>query len=166
MLGFLFGTVCLIGLIKLLRHGRGFHHGAFGCGHHYGYGRPSRASRWFLRSLFERLDTTPGQEKAIAAALEQLRENRRIVGEELEQTRGDLARAVSGGIIDDRTLDETFARHDRLLAQLRVSFVEALKAVTEALDERQRKLAAEWLDRRSWRGPQWGGPYRDGGIWA
>jgi Spy/CpxP family protein refolding chaperone len=176
MLGFLFGTVCLIGLVKMLRHGHGGrgwdgygHHayggyGGYGAGYGPGGGGPRR---WFLRSLFERLETTPGQEKAIMAALDELRENRKVVRDEMQQTRGDLGRAVAAGLIDDSTLEETFARHDRLLAQLRVSFVEAMKKVTEALDERQRKQMAEVLEGGfpGWRGGGFRGPYR-GGMWA
>lgn len=171
MLGFIFGTVCLIGLVRVLRRGGGWHgHGHWG--HHAygpaygpgaGFGGPRR---WFLRSLFERLETTPGQEKAIVAALDELRENRKVLRIEAEQTRGDLGRAVAGGLIDDSTLEETFARHDRQLAQLRVSFVEALKKITEVLDERQRKQIAGLLEGGlgGWRGG-FRGPYRSG-MWA
>jgi Spy/CpxP family protein refolding chaperone len=163
MLGFIFGTVCLIGLIKVLRRGRGWHgrwgHGGYGGYGHRGYGGPAGFGggprRWFLRSFFERLETTPGQEKAIVAALDELRENRRIVRDEAQQTRADLARAVAGGLIDDATLEETFARHDRLLAQLRVSFVEALKKATEALDERQRKQVGDMLEGGRFGGTIW-----------
>jgi hypothetical protein len=170
MLGFIFGTVCLIGLFKVLRRARGYggcgYHGYHG--HHGGYdGRyGGRGSRWALRWLFERLETSPGQEQAIVEALDQLRNNRQMVREEMQHTREDLSRAVAGGLIDDHTLDETFARHDRMLAQLRVSFVEALKRVTETLDERQRKQAADMLQRGPWRSGGWGGPYRGGGMWA
>jgi hypothetical protein len=166
MFGFIIGTVCLIGLFKLLRYGRGYVY-AGGCGGGYQREfRGHRGPRWMLRWLFERLDTSPGQEKAIAEALDQLRENRRVIHEEARQTRADIAQAVAGGLIDDHTLEETFARHDRLLAQLRVSFVEALKRVTETLDERQRKAAADMLERGIWRGAAWRGPYRNGGMWA
>jgi len=149
MIGFIIGTVCLIGLVKVLRRGRGWH-GRWG---HGGYGAHSRglghggARRWFLRSILERLETTPGQEKAIVAAIDELRDNRALVRDEAEQTRADLARVVSGGLVDDAALEETFARHDRLLAQLRVAFVESLKKATEALDERQRKQVADLLQR-------------------
>jgi Spy/CpxP family protein refolding chaperone len=170
MLGFIFGTVCLFGLLKVLRRGRGW----VGYGHHacgpgpsgYGPGAGSGPRRWLLRSLFERLETTPGQEKAIMAALDELRENRKVVRDEMQQTRGDVGRAVASGLVDDGALEETFARHDRLLAQLRVSFVEALKKVTEALDERQRKQIADLLEGgfAGWRGGS-RGPYR-GGMWA
>jgi Spy/CpxP family protein refolding chaperone len=111
-----------------------------------------------MRSLFERLETTPGQEKAIVQALDELRENRKLVRDEAEQTRTDLARVIAGGLVDDAALEETFARHDRLLAQLRVSFVEALKKATEALDERQRGQVAELLTR--------GGRFGGGRVWA
>lgn len=164
MFGFIIGTVCLIGLFKVLRRSRGYHGG---CGHGFGRGyRGGGGPRWAFRWLFERLETTPSQERAIVEALDQLRENRRVVAEEARQTRADLAQAVAGGLIDDHTLEETFARHDRLLAQLRVSFVEALKRVTETLDERQRKQAADMLERGLWRGAAWRGPYRSGGMWA
>jgi Spy/CpxP family protein refolding chaperone len=149
MIGFIIGTVCLIGLVKVLRRGRGWH-GRWG---HGGYGPPGRTGygggprRWFLRSVLERLETTPGQEKAIVAAIDELRDNRKLVREEAEQTRADLARVVAGGLVDDAALEETFARHDRLLAQLRVGFVESLKKATEALDERQRQQIADLLAR-------------------
>ncbi|MGD0525008.1 MAG: hypothetical protein ABSE49_07685 [Polyangiaceae bacterium] len=150
MIGFIIGTVCLIGLVKVLRRGRGWH-GRWG---HHGYGRYGSMGgggprRWFLRSAFERLETTPGQEKAIVAAIDELRDNRDLVREEASQTRADLARVIAGGLVDDAALEETFARHDRLLAQLRVAFVESLKKVSEALDERQRKQVADLLARSS-----------------
>jgi len=148
MIGFIIGTVCLIGLVKVLRRGRGWHgrsgHGGYGYrAMHQGGGR----RRWFLRAAFERLDTTPGQEKAIVAAIDELRENRELVRDEAAQTRADLARVVASGLVDDAALEETFARHDRLLAQLRVAFVESLKRATEALDDRQRKQIADLLAR-------------------
>lgn len=174
MLGFILGTVCLIALVKVLRRGRGWH--GYGYGPHgYGHGGHGRYEtmgggggprRWFLRSMFQRLETTPGQEKAIVAAIDELRENRRVVHEELQQTRGDVARVVAGGLVDDNSLEDTFARQDRLLAQLRVSFVEAMKKITEVLDERQRKQIADMLQGgffRRWRG---GGPYRGGSVCA
>jgi hypothetical protein len=105
-----------------------------------------------MRSIFERLGTTPGQEKVVAQALGELRSNRAVIAEEARTTREDLTSAISGGLIDDAALDEMFARHDRVLARLRVSFVEALKQITETLDERQRKELVAILrnPRASW----------------
>jgi hypothetical protein len=114
-----------------------------------------------LRALFERLETTPGQERAILAALDELSENRKTLRDEAKQTRVDIAHAVEGGLIEDATLEDAFARHDRILAQLRVGFTEALKKIVEVLDESQRKQLASWLEGGFFRG--WGGP---GPVWA
>jgi Spy/CpxP family protein refolding chaperone len=157
MFGFIIGTVCLIALVKVLRRGHGWH----GTWDHENYALRQRGGgrrRWFLRSVFERLETTPGQEKAIVHALDELRENKALVRDEAEHTRSDLARVIASGFVDDTSLDETFARHDRLLAQLRVSMVEALKTATEALDDRQRKQVSDLLERR--------GRFGGGRIWA
>jgi Spy/CpxP family protein refolding chaperone len=155
MIGVIVGTLGAIGLFSMAR--RRFRGGCAGYGRHGRQGVMGRfggRGGWPLRWLFERLDTTPGQEKAIVAALSELRDNRAALHEEMEHSRGDLAQAVRGGLIDDSTLEESFARHDRLLAQLRVSFVEATKKAAEALDERQRKLLADLLEggalRRAW----------------
>jgi Heavy-metal resistance len=171
MLGFIIATVGVVAAVKVLRHrfGGGFcHGGGYGHGRYGGGWQRSRGfggPRWWLRSTFERLETTPGQEKAILGALDELRTSRAGVRDELRQTRADLARAVAGGFVDDATLEETFARHDRLLAQLRVSFVEALKKTTEALDEPQRRRLAQMIEGRGWFGG--GGRGWDGhDVWA
>jgi hypothetical protein len=100
----------------------------------------------------------------IVQAIDRLAQNRALVREEFTQTRADVARAVEMGLVDDATMEETFARHDRLQAQLRVAAVDALKTATEALDERQRKILAGLLSRGGFfhRGPDWGGP----AVWA
>ena len=177
MLGFFLGTIGVISLIHVIRrrHGYGYcgrvPYAAGGCGPGFGYGGHGgrwrfAGRRWLLRSLFERLETTPGQEKAIMAALQELRENRAAIFDEMKQTRADLGRVVAGGLVDDSSLEETFARHDRLLAQLRVAFVEALKKITEALDESQRKTLSDVLSRGGWfgGGPRWSDPYRN--MWV
>src|SRR5215475_12529685 len=93
MFGFIIGTVCLIALLKVLRRGYGYgwSHGCGPCGAGYdgshhgrfggGFGR-----RWMLRWLFERLETTPGQERVILQAIERLTENRAAIHEELKQS--------------------------------------------------------------------------------
>jgi hypothetical protein len=127
-----------------------------------GRGGRFRGTRMALRAVFERLETTPGQERVILAAIDEFRENRKAMADEFRQSRGDLAHAIEGGLIEDTTLDDAFARQDRMLARLRVGFTEALKKVVEVLDEPQRKRLAAWLEggffRRGWRGPD--------SIWA
>ena len=179
MIGFLVGALCLVGLIKVMRHGRG-RFGYGGCGrpswggwhgHHPGsYGGYGRGGpRFFLRALFERLDTSPGQEKVILSALERLWEKKRTVGEEFVQTRKDVARAMRGPVFDEPALSEAFGRQDALLVELRHEVEESMKAVHEALDERQRKIAADLIEGGIGRsvfggGNDGGGPYRR--AWA
>ena len=173
MIGFIIGAACAVGIARMLRRRAWYGHCGHGYGYTHGYGSPLgfRAmgrpgprgpGRWALRALFERLETTPGQERVILAALDERRENRKAIREEAKQTRADLARAIAGGLIDDSTLEDSFARHDRTLAQLRVGFTEALKKVVEALDEGQRKELAGWIEGGFFR-RGWGG---DGPIWA
>jgi hypothetical protein len=191
MLGIIVGAACAFAALKMLRR-RAWHarfgyggynggpasrgcgwrggpfserhaHGGFGYGP--GLGRGGRGTRWALRALFERLDTTPGQERVILAAVDEMRENRKVLRDEMKLTRADLARAIEGGLIEDTTLDDAFARHDRLLAQLRVGFTEALKKVVEALDEPQRKELAGWIEGGFFRNVAAGGA-GPGGVWA
>jgi Spy/CpxP family protein refolding chaperone len=176
MLGLILGTVVAIGIFKVFRRRHGWGRcGGYGRGGPYGMGGfdgpgwegegwgGGFGPRFFLRSLFHRLETTPGQEKAIVQAIDELRENRRVIREEMRHTREDVGRVVAGGLVDDGALEETFHRHDRLAAQLRVAFVEALRKITETLDEGQRKKLARFVEGGGM--PRWGGtPYR--GIWA
>ena len=142
MIGFLVGTACLIGLVATLRRGRGWRGRWHGRGGRYG-GWGARAA---LRELFERLDTSPGQEKVIAGALESLWKTKREVGEEFIQTRRDVARAMQGELFDEVALNDAFTRQDALLAKLRESVKVSLASVHEALDDRQRKTAASLLE--------------------
>jgi len=143
MLAFVIGTVCVIGLINAVRR------------------RRRRRGRWGAPSLFERLGTTPAQEEAIRSALAGLREDGQLIRDELRETRSDLARVVRGGLVDDTAFEESFARHDRLLARIRVSVVEAAKRAVEVLDESQRKSLADRIEGRNFlggRSPWRGGP--------
>jgi uncharacterized membrane protein len=168
MFGFAIAAVSLFVFVKVLR-GVGYL-GRFGHGAYAGYGCPGGSRRFgrppSLRSALERLGTTPGQEKVVLRALDELRSNRSALVEEAKATRAELGSAIESGTVDDTTLDEMFARHDRLLARLRVSFVEALKQVSEALDERQRKELASLLQSQR-PGPfGWSRPRSEGHIWA
>jgi hypothetical protein len=190
MLGFLIGAACLFGLIKVIRGhrygGYGWHggYGGHGCrgggrGYGRGYGRwgsydedddvgpwgwagRRRGPRVFLRMLFERLETTPGQEKVIQSALEQLFEQKGEVKAEMKQIKNDIAAAMRGPVVDEAALDEAYHRQDVVLAKVRVGLTHAIKQIHEALDERQRGMVAELLERGPFgfgRGP-WQGPYR------
>jgi Spy/CpxP family protein refolding chaperone len=170
MLGAIIGAVCVVGAFKMVRRVMGYRHGwAGGCSSPHGYGGyghgfGGRRRGGLLRWLLERLETTPGQERVIGDAFDRLRKEQGVIREELGNTRIDMARVVEGGLVDDAALEETFARHDRLLAQLRVSWVETMKTVCETLDPRQRKEMAELIARRGFFGG--GGGFGRGGVWA
>jgi hypothetical protein len=169
MLGILIGTVCLVGLVKTLRWGRRFggygHYGHGGCagrrgwggswhgeyddfgGYGDGYGRGGWGGpSVFLRMLFRRLETTPGQEKVIVSAYEEMREASREARGELRQSRADIAKAMRGASIDEVLFGEMFARHDAALEKLRKAGIGAVAKVHDALDERQRARFADLIE--------------------
>lgn len=184
MFGFVIGALSLYGLIKVLRWGRGgacgggwrgrrnWHgsHGGHGWGRDRhegrdwqgehergrdGYGGPG----FWLRGLFRRLDTTPGQEKVLRQSAQELMTAMAPLKAEMNDSRRDIAQALRSGTVDEVAMGELFARHDEKLREARKAFVGALANVGEALDEDQRKRLADFLDRNGgWSG--FGGPYR------
>ncbi len=188
MFGFLIGTACLIGLIKVLRGGyrRGHGYGG-GCGssggscggggwgrrghgHHDGDERGERGGwggggwrdggAFWLRALFERLDTTPGQEKVIKEAIDELRKNASELRDEGKHTRSDVAKAVKSPSFDETVMGELFARHDTHLEKMRKEVVGAIAKVHAVLDDKQRDTLAELIER----GPFGGGSRGDNGF--
>lgn len=145
------------------RHAGWGHHHRWGH-HHQGWGQswtqgrhPAR-DRFALRWLFERLDTTPGQEKVLRQALEEVRAAGANGKSELDAGRREIAAAIRNGVIDETQMAELYARQDEQLRALRTTLFGALAKVTEALDEDQRRALAELIDRE---GPAFfGGPYR------
>jgi hypothetical protein len=187
MFGFVIGALSLYGLIKVLTWGRGGacgggfrrgygHHGWGGGWHSRGHGwggdeAREGGGRWgggqgwggqsfWLRGLFGRLDTTPGQEKVIRQAAQEIFAAGAPLKSELEDTRRDIARAVRTGTVDAVAMGELFARHDEKLREARQAFVGALAKVSEALDEDQRKRLADLIDRQGQGWSGFGGPYR------
>lgn len=194
MLGFIVGTMCLIGLVKTLRHGRcgyggyGYghgcgggrwgghrfeHHGDWGPGHgpwghprgggwDRGEGGGEGASlRYFLRPLFERLATTPGQERVILEAATTLRTKLGASKDALRATAGDAAKAFRGERFDEGVMGESFAKQDEALESTQKAIFEALQKVHDALDEQQRRDFADHIERFTGGFGRWGrGPYR------
>ena len=164
MWGFLVGAVCLYGLARTMRGGGWAH--AHGPGHwggrrwggwrHDGWDGPGRpGGRGPLRWLFQRIDTTPGQEKVIAEAADALRGTMRGWHDDAERMRSDVARSIRGETFDAAALEEAFARAEARLATVRETLRGQAARVHEALDTRQRAeladlLASGW--RRRWNG--------------
>lgn len=182
MFGFLVGTACLVGLIHVMKRRRGYARGGCGpggwggghWGHHGGWGRHGGwghdggdgggRNPWWLRGLFSRLDTTPGQEKVIREVLGDLQQDGQSLRGEFRKARTDLASALRSETVDETALGEAFARHDEALERMRKGVVGALSKLHDALDERQRRLLAEWLESgRMWQGP-YRGAHAEGGM--
>lgn len=188
MLGFIVGTMCLFGLIRTLRHGRCGHGGCgYGggrcggggcCGGRCGacpegegrgpgpWGRgggrdDGAALRFMLRPIFERLATTPGQERVILDAAEAMRLRVTASREALRATAGDAAKAFRGEHFDEGVMGESFAKQDEALEATQKALFEALQKVHEALDEKQRRDFADHIERLTGAFGRWGhGPYR------
>ena len=181
MLGFIVGTVCLVALVKVLRHG---HHGgwryAHGCGHGHGgwhghHGGPGRGfggppwARWggdggrggFFgeRFLFSRLETTPGQEKVIRDAFQKVRDTMREARGEWRDT-SELSSLLRGDTFDRTAAEGLSGKADASFAKLRVVIVEAFAQIHEALDDRQRRILADFIESRGRGRGNWGGPFR------
>lgn len=169
MFGFLFGAACLAGMVGVARHGgcgrhweheghergghcghgprgwHGRHHGPQGRRGHGG-GEGWRAPRRMMRHVFERLETSPGQEKVILDAMDGVRTTGEKFRGELGNTRQEISRAMRGEHFDGAALRALFAKHDALVAELRESAVAGLSQVHEALDDRQRRELSEWVE--------------------
>jgi Spy/CpxP family protein refolding chaperone len=158
-LGFLIGTLCLIGLVRVLvgrRHYGGFrHHGGYGYGYGppewagwggYGGGPPWGRRRGFLYSILARLDATPAQEKTILGALDELKGTARELRGTVRETRGDVARTVSGPTFDESALDDVEKRFDDAAQRLRRAAGTALGKIHGVLDDRQRKVLGEMIE--------------------
>ncbi len=160
MFGFFLGTICLIALISVLRRrwwgGWGWHgpaaYGRYGWYRRspYGWRGSGRNWRWgMLRSIFERLDTTPGQEKAILAAAADLREPGERARSEIRQSLTEVAEALREDRIDEAKLRQAFSRQRDALGAVQETLLGALSRVHEALNPKQRRELAEWIQSRS-----------------
>lgn len=178
MIGFLIGTVCLIGLVKVLRAGRWGRHGYGGYGGHgcggrgfgHGHGWHGRGrfggGGWrgfgrgaFLRGVFEELETTPGQEKVIMQAVEELQtafQKLRPASKGLT----DLAAALRAESFDEGSAAKFSVEAEETFGSVKTAVLDALRKVHEVLDARQRAILADFLERRGMNGFGGGGPFR------
>lgn len=153
MFGFLVGTVCLIALVKVVRGGGRW-------GHHAGGRR-----RWAMRYVFERLGTTPGQERVIEEVVDEVERKGRAVKEELSKLRADVAKAMRGEQFDTAQAREAMDRQQTLIDELRAAAIAGMQKIHEALDPEQRKRVGDLLEF----GPSrfgYGGCGRFGGGWG
>ena len=144
MIGFLFGTACLLGLTATVARSR--HEGHHCAGGQRGSGFRFGRGRFVLNRLLDRLDTTPGQEKVIREAVDTVLEDVHDARGELQATRADVAQAIRGETLDRGAIDGVFERHDRVIERVRQNALDSFGKVHETLDERQRKILAELIE--------------------
>jgi len=155
-LGFVIGTICLIGLVRVLVGRRtygGFHHYGGHGGHGYppwGWGYPSPhfggRGRGFFFSILARLDATPSQEKAILSALDELKDTARELRGTVRDTRADVARTLRGPQFDESALQNAEQRIDGAAQKLRGVAAGTLGKIHGVLDDRQRKILGEMIE--------------------
>lgn len=133
MFGFLIGTLSLIGLIKVARWGRYGRHG-------------SGPRRWMLRRLFQHLDTTPGQEKVIAQAVDDAERKMWATREELFKSRGAFAKAMRGEHFEATAVDAAFDTQQAAFDDLKKSIREGMAAIHEALTPDQRARLGDLIE--------------------
>jgi Spy/CpxP family protein refolding chaperone len=181
------GIVGVVAVVKRLVFRRRFGHLAFaggpcGGGGFGGYGydaggggggggwrgrRGGIGGSFWVRMLFARLDTTPGQEREIRAALEDLRDRAKDARSGIVETREHLGKAIAGETFDDVAFEAVNARVDATSEKMKDAFVSALKRIHGVLDAKQRERLAELVSKGAFGrwgrgGGPGGGPYRGG----
>ena len=183
------GIVGVVAVVKGLIFRRRYGHLAFAggpCGGGYehglgggGFGGPpwARLRRWgwfgdqrggggigrsfWLRALFARLDTTPGQEREIRAAIEDLSDRARDAKAGLPDTRENVSKAIAGDTFDTAAFEAVSARFDATAEKLKDALASALKRIHAVLDPKQRERLAEIVSKGGF--GRWGRGGHDGG---
>lgn len=149
MFGFVIGTLSLIGLVKVVRHGRYGHwgprhwrHGHFG----RGFGPGAGPRRWVMRRLFERLDTTVGQEKVIEQAAEEVERAGYAAREAFFRARAEYARLMRADQFDAEAVKAAFDKQQAALDEVKKVLSEGMQKIHEVLNPQQRAQVGDLLE--------------------
>ncbi len=171
MFGFLIGSACIVGLSMMAARGRAYgkyggcgHHGFgrhgfghHGFGHHRGFGaRMGGFGRRMLYRILDRLDTSPGQEKAIIGALDDLRETARNARRDLPDVRGRIADAMRAEAFDDQAFTAIFDEPLTRLTNLRDELTKTAGIIHETLTPKQRERLSDLIASSTRWGYGWG----------
>ncbi len=171
MFGFIFGSICMLGLVGMAARSAIYRHHAYGGGCHGGFayagpgfgsfgrhgvggpgGRrsgvrnPDGVARALGEVLKRRLNIDEEQELIVDHALLDARKALRVLHEEVEGTRAGIADALRGETVDDSALAAAFVKHDDAVAKARRELVSATRQVHAVLDADQRKIAADLIN--------------------
>jgi hypothetical protein len=144
MLGIFFGIVCVVAFIAVWRgrFGRRYH----GYGRRFGARGFARGGYFGLYRLFEELDTSPGQEKAIRSALSELRETFAALWPRLKETRHGVALALSNDAFDAGAVEQVLEAPIADVSRSRGAMISTLGKIHEALDADQRRRLARFVE--------------------
>jgi hypothetical protein len=117
------------------------------------FGARGWGKRFFIRRVLEHVRATPEQEKRIAEAVREFRDEVKKTGNgEGKRSRHELAEALRGSTFDGVTMGEQFARHDGVIEGARKAYVGLVARIHDALEPEQRGRLADLVDR----GPRFG----------
>jgi Spy/CpxP family protein refolding chaperone len=136
MFGWIIATVSIVALVATLKRHR---RARFGYPHFYYGPRRGFRGRGLLRGLFLQLETTPGQENAIVAALEQAFERLRGLKGELLGTRRELGALLGSETLDRAALEALLGRQRSQLDGASTELVRTLERIHDVLDDSQRR---------------------------
>ena len=162
------GVLGFIAARKARRCGRGGGYGGWGWHHHHHHGWHGHHGggpgmwgrrRAGLHMALAHIDATPAQERALVAEVDKLHERLHGARSTLKDGRADLAAAIRGPALDDASLGAVLGRVDGATGEVRGAVLDALRNIHAVLDDKQRELLAELLDRGWWRRGG-GSPYR------
>ncbi|HXS16663.1 MAG TPA: hypothetical protein VN764_05725 [Polyangiaceae bacterium] len=127
MMGFVVAALCAGGLVFMSRRS-----------HLRGY--------WGMRHVFRRLDTSPGQEKVIRNAIEEMRSLSSEWRTRAQGSRADLAQLIRGRATAAELSTWLGARLSEV-NQVTPALAESLGKVHDVLDDRQREMLADLVER-------------------
>ncbi len=155
MFGFLIGTACVAGLAMMARaRHHGFHGG---CGHddfgghgfgghrgfRRGFGGPRGFGRRMLYRILDRLDTSPGQDKAILGAIDDFRETAREARRDLPDVRKQIADAMRAEAFDEQAFTAIFDEPLARLTRLRDELTKTAATIHDTLTPKQRERLSD-----------------------
>jgi len=110
-----------------------------------------RGARRWLEALFERLDTSPRQERTILEAMDKFWDHLTEGRGELSAVRKQVAQVLASDQLDEGALSAALERVEDLIAKTKQELASVLTEVHSSLDSEQRKELADILS---------AGPYR------
>ena len=170
MFGFIFGTICLITLARLVHHTRRMRRwawmnaGAYGSSNYafHDHDRDSAFGGWgsswqyprnpspvhvnapqWMHAVFYDIGATPVQQQALVDTFTQAQRRVREVLPKLRSTRQDIANAIRGQSLDESALGSAIAHQDEVVSTTRSIMMDALARIHETLDARQRQVLAD-----------------------